>query len=113
MRALSMAGLPFGIVSIGAPLLLLTIALGWIGRRRERTGARRALTDALRVVAGLDLRGAARILWWLLLGWLALRFTLLQLPGRIAQPAGRTVLRIAASTTSRERIREIETALAA
>jgi hypothetical protein len=42
-----------------------------------------------------------------------LRFTLLQLPGRIAQPAGRTVLRIAASTTSRERIREIETALAA
>lgn len=42
-----------------------------------------------------------------------LRFTLLQLPGRIARPAGRTVLRIAASATSRHRIREIETALAA
>ena len=42
-----------------------------------------------------------------------LRFTLLPLPGRIAQPAGRTVLRIAASTPTRERIREIETALAA
>lgn len=42
-----------------------------------------------------------------------LRFTLLQLPGRIAPPAGRTVLRIAAPATSRHRIREIETALAA
>lgn len=42
-----------------------------------------------------------------------LRFTLFQLPGRIARPAGRTVLRIAASPTSQERIREIERALAA
>ncbi len=42
-----------------------------------------------------------------------MRFTLLQLPGRIARPAGRTVLRIAASATSRQRIREIETRLAA
>jgi hypothetical protein len=42
-----------------------------------------------------------------------LRFTLFDLPGRIAQPAGRTVLRIAASAASRQRIREIENALAA
>jgi len=42
-----------------------------------------------------------------------MRFTLLQLPGRSVRPAGRTVLRIAASTTSRQRIREIETRLAA
>jgi hypothetical protein len=42
-----------------------------------------------------------------------LRFTLFDLPGRIAQPLGRAVLRIAASPSSRERVREIENALAA
>jgi len=42
-----------------------------------------------------------------------MRFTLLQLPGRIVRPAGRAVLRIAALATSRQRIREIETRLAA
>ena len=42
-----------------------------------------------------------------------LRFTLLGLPGRIARPAGRAVLRIGASPTSRQRIRNIELALAA
>ena len=77
MRALSVAGVSFGIMSIGVPLLLLTIALGWAGWRRERAGAREALAAALRTVAALDLRGAARIVWWLLLGWLALRFALL------------------------------------
>lgn len=48
-----------------------------------------------------------------LLSLRTLRFTLFHLPGRIARPAGRTVLRIAASATSRQRIREIEAALAA
>ena len=42
-----------------------------------------------------------------------LRFVLFQLPGRIARPADRTVLRIAALATSRRRIREIERVLAA
>jgi hypothetical protein len=77
MRALSVAGVSFGITSIGVPLLLLTIALGWAGWRRERAGARDALASALHTVAALDLRGVARIVWWLLLGWLALRFALL------------------------------------
>jgi hypothetical protein len=48
-----------------------------------------------------------------LLSLRTLRFTLFQLPGRIARPAGHAVLRIAASPTSRARIREIETVLAA
>ena len=47
MRALSLAGVSFGITSIGVPLLLLTIALGWVGLaprtcRCTRSARRRA-----------------------------------------------------------------------
>ena len=42
-----------------------------------------------------------------------LRFTLLQLPGRIARPRGRRALRIVASGASRDWVRSAERALAA
>ena len=42
-----------------------------------------------------------------------LRFELIHLPGRIARPNGKNVLRIAAAPASRQRIREIERQLAA
>jgi hypothetical protein len=41
-----------------------------------------------------------------------LRFELLQLPGRIARPAGRAILRLAASPHSRARVRAAQAALA-
>lgn len=77
MRALAFAGIPFGIATIGVPMALLTLVLAWIGWRREGPGGRAALAGSARTVAALDLRGAARIVWWLVLGWLSLRFALL------------------------------------
>lgn len=42
-----------------------------------------------------------------------LRFELIQLPGRIARPLGRPMLRVAASPRSQDRLREVDQALAA
>ena len=85
LRALSLAGIHFGGVAVALPLLAATLALGgWVASRR-----RRAQDDSLRdalarswskfgaALSGRSLEGSSRILWRLLLGWLALRFALL------------------------------------
>lgn len=77
MRMLSATGIAFGIGTIGLPLLLFSLVCAYIGFRRERGGVRAAVRQGLRTLAGFDFVGGARILWWLLLGWLALRFGLL------------------------------------
>ncbi len=77
MRALSALGVPFGIVTIGAPLAVLAAALGALAWQR---GARRP-ADALRAIgrdlSGADLEGWRRAVWLALLAWIALRFCLL------------------------------------
>lgn len=77
MRVLALAGIPFGIASIGLPMILLALLFAWLGWRRERGAGGAALAAGMRSLVALDLRGAARILWWVVLGWLALRFALL------------------------------------
>jgi len=80
MRALSLAGLPFDRFVIGAPLLLVTAALGWIAWRRHRDTATAAIRGALRgLLAPPHATRAVRIAWQLLLAWIALRYVLLAL----------------------------------
>ena len=77
MRALSGLGVPFGMLSIGAPLCVLTAAAGaiaWRSSDRRFGGALRAIGRAL---AGTDLTGWRRAAWLALLAWIALRFCLL------------------------------------
>jgi len=81
LRALSFAGIAFSVWSIALPILAATLALGlWAARRQQRSvrdvfrDARDATWEAL---SGRSLEGAARILWRLLLAWLAVRFALL------------------------------------
>jgi hypothetical protein len=78
MRLLSIANVRFGVLTIAAPLLAVTLVLGFYVRRREGDAGLRAIRAAPRALVdppGLD-RGA-RIAWRLLLAWIALRFVLL------------------------------------
>jgi hypothetical protein len=77
MRLLSVAGVPFGWLSIGLPLAIVTAALFAFARRTGRI----APVDVRTLIDSL-LRPAAlarwqRIVWIGLLAWLALRFLLL------------------------------------
>jgi hypothetical protein len=77
MRALSALGIPFGVASIGMPLLLTAAVAAVIARRRGMPSAaaiRSALADAL---ALRMLAGGTRIAFAALLVWLALRFAFL------------------------------------
>jgi hypothetical protein len=72
MSALSRIGIPFGALSIGASLLALAVALRLPDARRLRA------VGALRVPSRPTAPwSAARIAWYVLLAWLALRFALL------------------------------------
>ncbi len=81
MRVLSLAGIRFGALAIGVPLLLVTAAFAWLAWRRHggaplvaaAVGALRAL------VAPMHASRAARLAWQLLLAWLVLRYALLAL----------------------------------
>ena len=80
MRLLSLAGVRFGAIAIALPLVVAGAALAWLGWRRHGhalTAAMRAALRGLFLPPGLS--GVARIVWWLLLGWLLLRFALLGL----------------------------------
>jgi hypothetical protein len=81
MRLLSLAGVRFGAVAIGAPLLLATIALAYVVHRRgDSATGRTAIRDALRALAGpRELAPAARLAWQLLIAWIAIRYLLLGL----------------------------------
>jgi hypothetical protein len=78
MRALSLAGVPFSVFAVGAPLLAATMAAGYYAWRRDGDTLPRAVLAALRAFAhppGLE--GTTRLAWRLLLAWLALRFIML------------------------------------
>ena len=77
MRLLAIAHVPFGIVSIGAPLAALAALAAWIAWRRHDQVSLRDMKAALRVTPSVDLANEHRVLWFALLGWLALRFGLL------------------------------------
>jgi hypothetical protein len=80
MRALSAAGVRFGIAAIALPVALLAIALGWIAWRRERDRLAPVLRDALvALVRSPGLARVARIAWMVAIAWLAIRFVLLGL----------------------------------
>jgi hypothetical protein len=77
MRALSAAGVPFGVITIGVPLVAVAALACWVVWRRDRRAFGRSARAALRVLAGADLAGPVRVAWRALLGWLVLRFAML------------------------------------
>jgi hypothetical protein len=77
MRALSAAGVPFGVLSIGVPLAAIAALACWLVWRRDRRAFGRSARAALRVLAGSDLARPARMAWRALLGWLVFRFAVL------------------------------------
>jgi hypothetical protein len=80
MRALSLAGVRFGVTAIALPLAIAGTALAWVAWRRYGRSLVDAPRAALRaLVAPPEVAGATRLVWWLLLALLALRFVLLGL----------------------------------
>jgi hypothetical protein len=80
MRALSLAGVHFGVAVIALPLAVAGAALAWVAWRRHGHTLVDAPRAALRaLVAPPEVAGATRLVWWLLLALLALRFVLLGL----------------------------------
>jgi hypothetical protein len=80
MRALSILGIRYGVVSIAIPLAALAAAAGFLLWRRDRDDLQRAARVAFEAIPfPPDLRGTARMAWRLLLAWIALRFVLLGL----------------------------------
>lgn len=77
MRLLAAVGVPFGIVAIGVPLALIAAFGLWIAWRRYGKTTSSSVGAALRAVQGAELRNEQRVLWFAILGWLALRFGLL------------------------------------
>ena len=81
MRALSMAGIRFSLLSIGLPVLIATAALGFVAFRRraaERTYPATAAVDAIESELSSRSR-RARVLSYALIAWLVLRFVTLLL----------------------------------
>ena len=76
MRALSLAGIPFGIAAIAGPLALATAPLAWWALRRQ-PDRRTSLRAAAARLTGGHLAGWQRVVWIALLAWLATRFALL------------------------------------
>lgn len=81
MRALSSVGFSFGRISIGAPLLALTIVLLVLAARRHRPSLA-GTRDTMRALFWPSLPRWERLAWVMLLAWLALRFA--PLAGEIA-----------------------------
>jgi hypothetical protein len=76
MRALSLAGIPFGIGAIAGPLVVATALLAWfvLHRQKDLNASLRATGSAL---AGGHLAGWQRVVWIALLAWLFTRFAFL------------------------------------
>ena len=73
MRGIAVTGTPLDLVSIGVPGLAIAGALSWLARRRSATGWRDAMTDARQTLVASDLARPARIAWFALLAWMAVR----------------------------------------
>jgi hypothetical protein len=76
MRVESLAGIPFGVVSIGAPALVLAIVFAVLARRRG-ADVRGACAAAWQSLAARDLAGSARLAWFALVAWIGVRLGLL------------------------------------
>ncbi len=75
MRLLSVAGIPFGRMSIALPLLTIAAALlAWGARAQRSPGAGQALRSSLVIVT---LPRWQKAVWIALLAWIAVRFGLL------------------------------------
>jgi hypothetical protein len=80
MRLLSLAHVRFSVVAIALPLLAIAVAMGClVWRRYGRTTLSASSAAARALISSPGLVGAARVLWWLCLGWMAIRFALLAL----------------------------------
>jgi hypothetical protein len=77
MRLLSQIGIPFGVASIGLPLLALAVAIALVAVRRAGSGG--LIAPVRRALAPPVPGGIVRVVWWALLAWMALRFALLAL----------------------------------
>jgi hypothetical protein len=64
LRALSLAGVPFGFAAVMTPLAIAGALLGWWAWRRDGAVARVAFTPAWRIFHAHGLVGRARWLWW-------------------------------------------------
>jgi hypothetical protein len=76
MRALSLAGISFGRLAIGLPLLVGTAAL-WVWAARRGRLRLQTLRNLPRWLLRPPFARWQRVVWLLLLAWLALRFALL------------------------------------
>jgi hypothetical protein len=77
MRGVSRAGIPFSILSIGAPMLVATLACAAIALRGRAGAPVPGLRGLGSAMLGADLDGWQRLAWRLVVAWLALRFALL------------------------------------
>ena len=73
MRVLAMIHVPFGVASVGLPLVVVTGLLAW--RARTTNAFRR--TNIFALLMGQGLAGWRRTIWLVIVGWLAIRFALL------------------------------------
>lgn len=77
MRAVAMAGLPFGVATIGVPGLAIVAAGAYVAWRRNGDGWRDALAAAREGLVARELGRAARSGWFALLAWITLRACML------------------------------------
>lgn len=77
MRAVAAAGVPFSVASIGVPGVAIVAAAGYLAWRRSGDGWRGAIGLACDDFAARDLGRAARVGWFALLAWIALRAAML------------------------------------
>jgi len=75
MRVLSLAGIKFGVAVVAGPALVAALVLSFLAWRGMRQAP--ASLDESGLFAPPPLAGALRVVWWVLLAWIALRFVLL------------------------------------
>src|SRR5215470_17151975 len=80
MRLLSLAGVRFSVVAVGVPLLAMAAGTGYMAWRRYDRALFSASRSAARaLISSPGLVGTARVVWWVCIGWMVLRFGLLAL----------------------------------
>ena len=74
MRIDALVGVPFGWLSVGAPALVLALALAWTARRAPVAAI---ACGAVRTLGARDFARRARLAWFVLLAWIAVRAAML------------------------------------
>lgn len=75
MRVLSAAGVRFGLLAVALPLAIAAAALLALAWRRQRPALVAAARNAAATPSGIG--DAARVVWWIGVAWIVLRFGLL------------------------------------